>query len=79
VVCVSHLQERLEGYDFLSVNQVQVRALGQEYKFKNAKESPKTHRFNMHFVDCESDCSNNEDKEVYIAEFVWPSKAKTYS
>jgi hypothetical protein len=73
----SHLREKPEGFDFLSINQVHVRALGQEYKFKNAKESHKTHLSNVHIVDCESDISDDEEKDVYVAEFVWPSKANS--
>jgi hypothetical protein len=35
----------------------------------------------MHIVELDSDCSNDEEKGVYAAEFIWPSKDKpsTYS
>ena len=36
-----------------------------------------THKSNMH-VDCKSD-SDDEKKEVYVAEFIWPSEAKPCS
>jgi hypothetical protein len=75
----SHYKEKLEGFDFLSINQVQVRALSLQYKFKNSKDTYKTHRSNTHVVDCESNSSDDKEKEVYAAEFVWPSKAKSYS
>jgi hypothetical protein len=60
------------------VNQDQVRALIQEYNFKKVKESCMTHRSNAHNVDCKSDNSDDEKKEVYVAEFVWPSEAESY-
>jgi hypothetical protein len=50
-----------------------------EYKFKNSIDTYKTHRSNTDVVDCESDSLDDEEKEVYAAEFVWPSKAKSYS
>ena len=34
-------KEKLEGYDYFSINQLQIRTLGQEYKFEKAKESCK--------------------------------------
>jgi hypothetical protein len=74
-----HYKEKLEGFDFLSINQVQVRALSLEYKFKNSKDTYITHWSNTHVVDCESDSSDDEEKEVYAAKFVWPSKAKSYT
>jgi len=39
----SHFKEELEGYDYFSINQLQIRVLGQEYKFEKAKESFKAH------------------------------------
>ena len=57
----SYLKEKLEGFEF---------------KLKNAKDTYKTHRSNRHLLDHDSDSSDDEGKEVYAAEFVWPSKAK---
>ena len=56
----------------------QVAALGQECRFKWAKETCESHQSNTH-VDCESDNSDDEKKGVYVAEFVWPSEAIPYS
>ena len=53
-----------------------MRVVGLEFKYKNAKETFKTHGSNTHVVDHESDCSDDEEKGVYAAEFVWPSKDK---
>ena len=36
------------------------------------------HQSNTH-INCGSDNSDDEKKEVYVAEFIWPSKAKSYS
>jgi len=51
-----------------------MRAIGLEFKFKNAKDTFKTHQ-SMH-VDCKFD-SDDEKKEV--AEFIWASEAKPYA
>jgi len=48
----SHFEEKLEGYDYFMIKQLQVRALGQEYKFRKAKETCETHQSNT-YVDCE--------------------------
>ena len=72
----SYFKEKLEGFDFLTVNHLQMRAIGLEFKFKNSKDSFKPHRSNTHVVENDSDCSDDEEKEVYAAEFVWPSKDK---
>jgi hypothetical protein len=43
------------------------------------KDNFKSRRSNVHIIDYNSDSSNDSDKEVYVAEFVWPSKEKSYS
>jgi len=58
------------------VNFLQVKVIGLEFKLKNAKDTFKPHRSNTHILDHDSDSSDDENKEVYAAEFVWPSKAK---
>jgi len=70
------LKEKLNGFDFITVNHLQMRAIGLEFKFKNAKDTFKTHQ-SMH-IDCKSD-SDDEKKEAYVAEFIWPSDAKPCS
>ena len=52
----SYLKEKLDGFEYLTVNYLQIKVIGLEFKLKNAKD--------------------DESKEVYAAEFVWPSKAK---
>ena len=72
----SYLKEKLEGFDYHTVNFLQVKVMGLEFKLKNAKDTFKPHRSNTHIVDHDSDSSDDDSKEVYAAEFVWPSKAK---
>jgi hypothetical protein len=43
------------------------------------KDNFKSHRSNVHIIDYDSDSSDDSDKEIYVAEFVWPSKEKSYS
>jgi len=69
----------LKAFDFLTVNHLQMKVLGLEFKFKNAKDTYKTYRSNTHVVDHDSGSSDDDGKEVYAAEFVWPSKAKPCS
>ena len=67
-----HIKERLEGYEFLTVNQVLQRALAQESRSKDAKF--KSDHFGMHVLQGEA--LDDEDNEVYAAEFVWSSNDK---
>jgi len=53
--------------------------LGLEFKLKNVKDTYKPHQSNTHLLDHDSDSSDDESKEVYAAEFVWSSKAKSGS
>ena len=68
----THIKERLEGYEFLTVNQVLQRALAQESRSKDAKF--KSDHLGMHMLQGES--SDDESSEVYAAEFVWSSNDK---
>jgi len=70
----SYLKEKLDGFDFITVNHLQMRAIGLEFKFKNEKDTFETHQ-SIH-IDGKSN-SNDEKKEV--AEFIWPSEAKPCS
>ena len=67
---LSYLKEKLEGFDFLTVNHLQMHAISVEFKYKNFKDSLKPHRSNTHVVENDSDCSDDEEKRVYAAEFV---------
>ena len=74
-LCYSY-KEKLDDSSFYSINQFQARALGQETKFKKEKDTYKSHRSNTHIVEYDSNLSDDEDKEVYATEFVWPASAK---
>ena len=39
----TYLKEKLEGFDFIMVNHLQMRAIGVEFKSKNSKDSFKPH------------------------------------
>ena len=58
----SHFKIFFEGFGYYSINQLQLRALNQEYRFKKAKESYKVHQSDT-CVDCESNTSDDEKKE----------------
>jgi hypothetical protein len=67
----THIKEKLEGYEFLTVNQVLQRALAQESRSKDVKDSykTKTDRPRMHVIDYNS--GSDDEVDVYAAEFVW--------
>ena len=72
----SHLKEKLEGYEFLSVGQVQERALVQESRANETKDSHRMSRGRLSVI--EHNAGSDEEADVYAAEFVWPAKAKPY-
>ena len=47
----SPFKEKLEGYDYPYISQLQITALLQESKFKKAKETCETHHSNT-YIDC---------------------------
>jgi hypothetical protein len=63
----SSIRDKIEGSDFLSVAQVQVRALVVENRMNKEKDNFKSRRSNVHIIDYDSDSSNDSDKEVYAA------------
>ena len=50
-----------------------------ENRLNKEKDNFKSRRSNVHYIDYDSDSSSDSDKDVYTAEFVWPSKEKSYS
>jgi hypothetical protein len=75
----SSIKDKIEGSDFLSVAQIQVRALVVENRMNKEKYNFKSHCSNVHIIYYDFDNSDDSDKEIYAAEFVWPSKDKSYS
>ena len=56
-----------------------LRALAIESRSKESQESHRHHRFSVHALECNSDCSDDESNDVYTAEFAWPSQAKLFT
>jgi hypothetical protein len=73
----SYLKENLEGHTFIALAQLQQRALTQESRSKETKDSFKEAGHNVNYVDNDSDSSSNESGDMYAAEFCWPSRAKS--
>jgi hypothetical protein len=72
------IRDRLEGVEFHMLANVLVRGMAQELKLNKENEHFKPRRSNVHVVEYDSDSSDDEN-EVYVAEFVWPSKSKVSS
>jgi hypothetical protein len=58
----SSIRDKKEGSDFLSVAQVQVRALVIENRMNKEKDNFKSCRSNVHNIDYDSDSLNDSDK-----------------
>jgi hypothetical protein len=69
---LSYLRDKLDGTQFFSIAQLHQRALACESQFK---ETSKSVARTIHLVECDN--SNDESTDVYAAEFVWPTKAKS--
>jgi hypothetical protein len=70
----SSIRDRIEGSDFLSVVQVQVRALIIENRMNKDKDNFKSHRSNVHIIDYDSDSSNDSDKKFMLLNLFGPLK-----
>jgi hypothetical protein len=68
-----YLKERLEGIQLFTLAQLHQRALACESR---SKETVKMVHHNVHIVECDQSSSDDESKEVYVAEMVWPKQAK---
>jgi hypothetical protein len=71
---LSYLREKLDGTQFFSIAQLHQRALAYEKRFK---ETSKLVARSIHLV--ERDSSDDESADVYTAEFVWPTKVKSFA
>ena len=73
-------KEKLDGQEFLYVIQVLQKALANESRTKEAlQKSNGKSNHPVYVLDCESNYSDDEDTNIYAAEFTWPSKIKAYS
>ena len=69
---LSYLRDKLDGTQFFSIAQLHQRALACESRFK---ETSKSAARTIHLI--ERDSSDDESVDVYTAEFIWPTKAKS--
>ena len=44
----SYLKEKLEGFNYYNINDLQLRVMNQEYKFRKAKEDCESHQSSTH-------------------------------
>ena len=77
-VLKSALRERLEDVEFYSLATVLVRGMAQELNLNKEKEKLESRQSNVHMIDFVSD-NLNDESEVYVAEFIWPSNDKSCS
>jgi hypothetical protein len=69
---LSYLRDKLDGTLFFSIAQLHQRVLACESRFKKTSKSVVR---TIHLV--ERDNLDDESADVYIAEFVWPTKVKS--
>ena len=70
---------KLEGQEFLDVSQVLQKTLANESRAKEVRDSQKSNEKSIrpvYVLGCDSNCSDDKGKDVYTAEFVWPSNDK---
>ena len=74
------IKAKLEEQEFLDVSQVLQKALASESRAKEARDSQKSNEKPnrpVYVLGCDSNCSDDEGKDVYTAEFVWSSNDKS--
>ena len=68
---------KLDGQEFLDVSQVLQKALVNISRAKEAlQKSNGKPNHHVYVLGCESNCSDDEGKDVYATEFFWPSSDK---
>ena len=73
-------KKKLDAQEFLDVSQVLQKALTNESRAKEARNLQKSNEkpnCPVYVLDCESNCSDDEDNNVYAAEFACPSNNKS--
>src|SRR6185312_7644573 len=69
---IDFYKTKLEGQEFLDVSQVLQKALANENRAKEARDSQKSNEKpnrSVYVLECDSNCSDDEGKDVYPAEF----------
>ena len=72
-------KEKLDEQEFSDVSQVLQKTLANESRAKEARNLQKSNEKPnrpVYVLGCESNCSDDEGKDVYAAEFAWPSNDK---
>jgi hypothetical protein len=67
----SNFKEKLDGFDFFTVNQVMQRALAIESQSKEAREHHKQHCPNTHVIEYHSNALDDDCGDCYLTEFAW--------
>jgi hypothetical protein len=62
-----NIKEKLEHYEFLNVNQLMQNAISIESCLKESRYAYKSHRQGVHFIDDNSYCSDDDNKEFLAA------------
>jgi len=65
----SYLRDKLESHNFITLSQLQQRALAQESRSKDVKDAHRPSRHDVHVLDHNSDSSDDDSNNVYAAEF----------
>jgi len=71
---------KLEGQEFLDVSQILQKAMGNGSRAKEVRDSQKSNEKPsrpFYVLGCDSNYSDDEGKDIYAAEFVWPSNDKS--
>jgi hypothetical protein len=69
-------KEKLDGQEFLDVSRLLQKALANENRLKEFRNSQKTNEKSNRPIYYASDYSDDESKDVYAAEFTWSSDDK---
>jgi hypothetical protein len=73
-------KEKLDGQEFLNIGQVLQKSLANESWAKEARNLQKSNEKPnrpVYILGCESNCSDDEGKDVHAADFAWPSNDKS--
>jgi hypothetical protein len=62
----SYIREKLSGHTFITLTQLQQRALAQEGRSKETKDSLRPICGNVHYVDYDSNSSSDESNAMFV-------------
>jgi hypothetical protein len=78
-----HLKEKLKSHVFFDVSQVLQRALNCESQAKESRSFPRTsdkprNKHHVNTIEYSSESSDDEEANMYVAEWSWGSKSKSF-